>query len=132
MDAFVMPRTVLIVFEKDSTYYGAEVRCRANIPIRDALAMSELVDVTPQQLRNETTLALLEKFAAYVVSWNLVDENNEAVPVTVESVMDQPPGFVLQLFKAWTEATMAVPKVSSAPSVNGNTLAAASVEMGPS
>lgn len=129
MTDFVMPRTVLIVFEDDSTYHGAEVRCRANIPIKDALELAGLSGVTASEISNERVLELIERFTRYLISWNLVDENGEAIPI--EAAMEQPAGFLLQVFKAWSEATAGVPKGSSAPSLNGRTLAAASVTTEP-
>lgn len=120
MSTFRLPQTILIEFG-EGIYAGAEVRCRANLSIRETL---ELTAAQPDDMENATadeTVALIDVFARLVVvSWNLVDENDEAIEVTPENVANQPAGFVLQLFSSWAEATTGTPKASEARSPNGS------------
>lgn len=127
MSTFKLPQSIKITFDEDSIYHGAEVRCRANVSVREALELTQAQPDDPESVTAEESAALIDAFARIVVTdWNLVDENDEPIPVTPETVAKQPAPFVLQLFEIWSNAVLTVPKVSPAPSLNGSTSKVAS------
>lgn len=118
-------RTVLLQFEGD--WDGAEVRCRRSVSTRVALDFADFADLPSASEKKQ----LMKDFAEQVlISWNLETESGEPIPATPDTFLDQETEFTGLIISAWAEATMSVPKASGVPSWNGNTLAAASVEMG--
>lgn len=121
MSTFRLPQIIVVKFDEDSIYHGAEVRCRANLSIAETVELSRVQPDDIESASAEETVMLIDTFARLVVvDWNLVDENDEAIPVSPETVAAQPAAFVLQMFSSWAEVTAGVPKVSPPQSPNGS------------
>ena len=125
---FQLPgRTVVLTFAEDTEYAGAVVRCRGKVPLRDALRMKLLGAALSASEDDSSQLEEAARLFAEVVliSWNLVepqlDEDGSEVldadgapvlvpvPVTAESVLNQPLDFVLRVIDQWAAAVMSVP-----------------------
>ncbi len=67
---------------------------------------------------------LLEIFAGAMLEWNLEDDNDVAVPITVDAIMKQDIDFIFAIIKAWGDAVGGV----SGPLADGSTSGAKSLE----
>jgi hypothetical protein len=129
-----------LVFE-DPELEGLEVRARS-VAIGKLLQISEL-----KELRNSgeldgdgiaKTRDLLQIFADALVSWNLEIDTavngeviTQPVPATLDGLLSQDLGFVLQIIEAWMEAVTSVSKSLGKASPSGVTFPEGSLPMEP-
>jgi hypothetical protein len=122
-----------LVFE-DPDLEGLEVKARS-VAIGKLLQISEL-----KELRNSgeldgdgiaKTRDLLQIFADALVSWNLEDDADQPIPATLDGLLDQDLGFVLQIIEAWMEAVTSVSKSLGKASPSGVTFPEGSLPMEP-
>lgn len=113
---FSMPRRALVLtFAEDSPYHGAEVRCRASLPLRDALAVDRMKGGSEEEIQEAYRI-----FGEHVVlGWNLVDDDGEPLPYTVGAWLDQPYMFLIAVLSAWKAEMQGVPAPLPSPSPNG-------------
>lgn len=105
---FRLKRTYALRWESGDLA-GLEIDMRAT----SVATMIELQAFKAQ--RDEKSLAA--KLVEHVVRWNLVDENDEILPLTVESLTAQEPVVLAAIGKQWWLATAGV----SAPLDDGST-----------
>ena len=117
MSRFRLPkRTALIVFE-DGDYTGAEVRCSLDVPMRTLLTFKRMASGEVDQVERG-----YELFAKQMlISWNLEDDDGNAIPCTPAYFMEQPLAFLNVVTAKWIEAVAGVPKGSDVPLTNGST-----------
>lgn len=105
--------------------------------VMGSLSVGELMDLTGSVTAAQTdaaagaagNAAMLAKFAAKIISWNLEDEDGTPVPATLEGVKTQDLGFVMEIITAWMEATAGVDPTSQAAANGTGTLPAVSLPM---
>lgn len=114
---FKIPDTVVLTF--DGAFEGLEIRCRLGLPIREQLEIRELTRDLPED-DPESFLAVFRAWFERVrLTWNVETDDGQAVPITVDAVMNYLPGDILiQLLPKWREA-MGVSAPLGVPSNSG-------------
>jgi hypothetical protein len=108
-------RTASIIFDEDSDYFGAEVEMRLNIPMGVVFEL-QLADTGTTNQRE-----LLQRIGDMaLISWNVEDENDNAVPADGAGLLAQPPDFIWAILGGWQEAMTKPNAPLSLPSRNGS------------
>lgn len=111
----------------DPELNGLEV-VTGSASIGDMLRLQELADraSTEQNAANGAALtnAMITLFCRALRSWNLLDENDQEVPATIEGALSQDTDLVMAVIKAWMEAVNGV----SAPLADGSPYGASALE----
>lgn len=122
--AFKRKRKVYKLDFTGTEYEGLQVKVRG-------LTTGEYLDIVslsaPNTEGEQETEAMLRLFAEHLVSWNLVDEDDEPVPTTFEGVKSN--DFVMNSFiiNAWTDALASVPAGTEKKSLPGDSSLVASI-----
>lgn len=74
---------------------------------------------------------MMEIFSSRLLSWNLVDGNDQPVPTTVDGLATQDMAFVMSLIAAWTQAVAGVSPPLADGSRSGEPSLEASLTMAP-
>ena len=116
-------KTYLLVFD-DADMAGLEVR--ATSP-----STGELIDLDALRtdMSGSSVTRLVGQFAAHLVSWNLEDDADQAVPPTAESLLWLDVDFLLPVIKAWFEAVAGADPTSRGGSPRGVSPVEASLPM---
>jgi hypothetical protein len=72
---------------------------------------------------------MVEMVAGAMISWNLEDDDDVPVPITVEGLLDQEIDFLMQIVMAWTEAIAGVAAPLEPGSTSGVNALEASLPM---
>ena len=72
---------------------------------------------------------LLEIFAGALLSWNLEDDDDQPVPITVDAFLAQDIDFIKDIIHAWTEAIAGVSVPLEGSSTSGGKSLEASIPM---
>lgn len=117
--------TLLLKFEDDSEYHGAEIRCRRRVPTAVYLSVEALTE-------GGRLADAIEEFGSEVLlEWNVEDsDSGEPLSADGEGLKRISPQFAGEIISQWAKAVTDVPKASTAPSVNGRSLAAVSMPLG--
>ena len=102
----IRQRQATIVFD-DEYYAGIEVLVDLSAPLSEALGYMA------------GNIGRIEEFSHLVLAWNLTDDAGQPVPISAESIMSQPTGFVVQLMRKWVEAAIRPPDPLSGRSSAG-------------
>ena len=91
--------TLLIKFDEDTQFAGAEVRLRRKLPLRIYIEVGKM-DVE----------GLAAFIASILIDWNLEFDDGTPIPANLDGVKDQPGGaeFILALVRIWGEAAKGV------------------------
>jgi hypothetical protein len=121
MAGYVRARTLKLTWADDTEFAGLEIRARrASLETFFNLAplIDGGVDTSSPEGRAEF-LGLFMEFGAYLVSWNLEDEDGKAIPCTPEEFLAQDPRFVREVLDQWAEAIAGVAAPLDQPSPSG-------------
>ena len=108
-------RTIIVEFDENTDWHGAEVTCRRDVSLArltrfEGLANGKLTDLCE----------VLKDFGDEVlVAWNLEDDNGNPVPANGESLVAWPIDFGNALITAWITAAVGVEAPLVEKSVNG-------------
>jgi hypothetical protein len=98
---FQRKRTYLITWD-EGELAGFEMRVKS-MSLDDVITLTASASsITPESAAagaNSVIEGLLEQFAAFLVSWNLEDEDNQPVPATLAGLRSQDVPFLLQIIK---------------------------------
>lgn len=114
-----------LVFEGE--FEGLEVRTRS-VSLGRYLQMQDLIN---GDLDREGVAKLFEAFVGIILSWNLEDEADQPVPVSVEALYDQDLDFVKAVSEAWSSAMAGVAAPLEPSSSDGEPSPEASIPMEP-
>lgn len=123
---FKVPKSIFKLVFEDEQFEGLEVRVRS-------LSLSEFFRL--QQLQGdaggdiEAARGIIERLADAIVTWNLEDEDGEAVKPTADNLQELEIGFVMAIISAWMEAIATVPNRSPGGSNAGETSQELSIPM---
>jgi hypothetical protein len=93
----------------------------------DVAALADLENPTDNDLQ-----MLFKEFSNVLMSWNLEDEDDQPVPVTLDGLLSQEFDFVMEIIQAWMEAVGGVSTPLEPPSKDGAIiLMEASIPMAP-
>lgn len=127
-------RTFVLEFE-DPSFAGLQVRVRS-ASLDDLIRMQELMHTeigTPgheddrQELYDR--LGGTDRYPGLLISWNLLDDNDEPVPTTPDSLAKEEWPLIRNICRAWLAALVSVPAPLSLPSSDGDRLAELSIPM---
>lgn len=107
-------RTYKLVFQ-DEDMDGLEVRCKS-LPLAKFLQMVAIIDGGVDM---SNVADLIAEFAKVIVSWNVVSEDDQLIPVTAEALMGQDYEFVIAIIRAWAQAISGVSAPLERPSPDG-------------
>ena len=108
-------RTALLVFDGD--YQGAEVRVKLDVPIG---LMMRFMDLQSTPADAKAGLEVYRLFSeAILLSWNLENEDGQAIPCTAEGMKQITPTFANLILTKWTEVAQNPPDPLSRQSTNG-------------
>lgn len=114
---FQMPaRTVLLSFEDDSPYCGAEVRCTLRMTLEQTLALQRMTSV---QADGDIESAARTFAETVLVSWNLLDDDGQPIPATPEAFLAQPADFVIAVINYWQAGVTQPDAPLASPATNG-------------
>lgn len=95
-------RTIPIRFAEDHQYHGAEARVRS-------MSFGEYMAATGfDGGEGEDDAASLARFERHLASWNLVDDDEQPIPVTPEGIRSADQGLIRSLQSAWLQAVIRV------------------------
>lgn len=116
-----------VVFEEGHEYHGVEVKLRG-VGMGRLLKLGKMVSKVDTDDIDAMISLLEEDFfrevAASLISWNLEDENDEPIPATYESLVDDdllPPGLILTVVKRWVDTMGNVDDSLGKDSTSGKT-----------
>lgn len=133
MGGYKRSRTVKLRWDDDHELAGLEVRAR-RVSVQGLLDLAPLLDLdldnlTPNVLSDMRHLLLA--FGKLIVSWNLIDEDDQPVPCTPEEFLDQDIVLIREIITAWAEHIAGVPVPLDGPSTSGEQSLEASLPMEP-
>lgn len=108
-----------LVFDESTDYPGLEVQVRT-------LSLGQLLDARSRADDEDGTKRMVDLFAERLISWNLEDEDEQAVPATLDGIRDQDDDLILALIARWQEAMRGVPAPLDGASSSGATTEAES------
>lgn len=131
---FKAPRKTYKLVFADPDLEGLIVRTgsastRQALDAQDMAGSIQEADATDSDAAKAKIQALLEMFVSFIVEWNLEDDNDQPMPVTVESLMAQDLSFTMTLIYAWVAAVTDVPAPLEPSSTPGPPVAEASLPM---
>jgi hypothetical protein len=130
MTGYMRPRTLKLTWS-DGEFAGLEIRARRSSLetfFRLAPVIDGGIDTSTPEGRAEF-LDLLREFGAYLVSWNVQDEDGKAVPCTPDEFVAMDPKFVREVLDQWAEAIAGVAVPLEQPSPGGEPFQEASLPM---
>ncbi len=116
----------------DEDMQGLEVTM-TSVPTGHLLRLQELSSAGSTAVAKDsgTFRELIELLAGAMLSWNLEDDDDQAVPVSVESLLAQDPDFLMEIISAWTIAITGVSAPLDGGSTSGDGSLEASIPMEP-
>jgi hypothetical protein len=118
-----------IIFE-DGDYAGLEVAMRG-LTVDEMLDMSGAADAVKAQANPDTLNVFVDRFAAALISWNMVDEDDNPIPATREAVGEGDLDELMAITEAWMDRMTAVSPALKAGSTDGMPSEVASIPMEP-
>jgi hypothetical protein len=101
-----------------------------SIPVGSLLRLQELSDQGADQAKVTGTFReMMDMFAGALVEWNLVDEQDQILPTTLESVLGLDTDFLMTVITSWTQAISGVSAPLDAGSTSGTPFPEGSIPM---
>lgn len=113
---FQLPKEEGLLKFNGTKYEGAEIMVNLSVSLDTYFQFDRLVKVVGTEKAGpdeELVRAMCAFFIKHcLIRWNLEDDNNEPLPMTVETLLGAPPQFTNLLFTSWlTVAVNPVPLV---------------------
>lgn len=120
-----------IAFADDTDLAGLEVTM-TSVSMGKLLHLQEMSDRADEVARDGAQFReVVEVLAGAMLSWNLDDDFDQPVPVTVDGILTQDPDFIMAIITAWTKAISGVAAPLGEGSTSGGPSPAPSVPMEP-
>lgn len=120
-----------LTFADDTELDGLEV-VMTSVSMGTLLDLQEMSDRAEQIARDKQQFRkVVDVFAGAMLSWNLEDDFDQPVPVTVDGILTQDPDFIMAIITAWTKAISGVSAPLDAGSSSGGPSPAALPPMEP-
>lgn len=120
-----------LTFTDDTDMAGLEVTM-------SSVSMGTLLDLQEMSTRADEVAGdkaefrkVIEVFVGAMLSWNLEDDDDQPVPVSVDGVLTQDPDFMMGIITAWTKAISGVADPLGAGSTSGAPSPEGSIPMEP-
>lgn len=89
----------------------------------EALDLGELAELDGKKVFTaedmERVRPVFDMFIRHVIEWNLEDDDDQPVPVTVDALLDNDMAWVMKVVDAWMRVATAVPAPLAKPSSDG-------------
>ena len=116
----ILPRELMIAFDEDSPYHGAEIWCTSHVNIEEALMVSEVFGHFGDAEYQGDTRAALAFFGDHAIKeWNLEDEDGNEIVPSAETLREQPFDFALHIIRTWTSNVLSASRPLSQESNDG-------------
>lgn len=115
--AFKRKRKVYKLDFTETEYDGLEVKVRG-LTTGEYLELISLSAPGTEGDSKETD-GMLRLFASHLMSWNLVDDDDEPVPSTFEGIKTNDLTMNMAIVNAWTDAMVEVPASTEKKSLTG-------------
>lgn len=120
-----------LTFAEDTDMAGLDV-VASSVPLGTLLRLQEMADRGEEIAKDKAAFReVVEILAGAMLSWNLEDDFDQPVPVTVEGILAQDVDFVIAVIRAWTKAISGVADPLGAGSTSGAQFPEASIPMEP-
>lgn len=110
----------------ETDWDGLEVRVRG-------LTTGEYLQIVQLSASNEEgdreTEGMLKMFASHLISWNLEDDDGDAIGTTYEDIKENDFTMNMSIISAWTNALASVPDRVEKKSTSGDLALTASIPM---
>lgn len=127
----VRPRTVFDLVLDGAEFGGLQIKVRSQTFAEWTTTGISIVwpgDDADEDAKNNYFRDLVDRFASYIVAWNLTDENGVPEPIGPAALSGLDRGVVLDLFKAWNVAQAGkVDAPLDGPSPSGSPLVEAEI-----
>lgn len=117
-------RTYLLEFEEGHQYHGLQARTRPT-----TLGAMVEMDRARGEGEERSLVDIFRPFADVLISWNVLDENDQPVPATLEGMLTQDSEMMGELVRAWQRATVRVSEGKEPRSTDGSPSVEASIPM---
>lgn len=118
-----------LVFDETTDLSGLQVTM-TSVSMGTLLRLQEMSARGEEVVKDDVSFRdVVEVFVGAMLSWNLVDDDERPVPVTVDGVLDQDPDFIMEVVTAWTKAISGVPDPLDGRSTSGPAFPEASIPM---
>lgn len=122
-------KTYALRWPEGHVHHGLFVKLRG-LSVRDLRTVQSMRGIKDESdLDGDTFRSVLGVLAARIVEWNLTDEDGNALPHDVESLLDEDFGMISDIISAWTKAVTGVSAPLDARSTSGSTFREASIPM---
>lgn len=91
----------------EGQYEGLEVHVRS-VPFGQFFELDRLSKAAGQARDLDSVNQLLGKLAEHITGWNLEDEDDQPIPVSVDALKDLDVDLVLAIIAAWLEGMVGV------------------------
>lgn len=108
----------LLKFEDDE-FEGLEVEVKG-MSVKTALRVSTLLSEVDDEFNKELEESV-QLLCDHLVSWNLENEDDEILPITLETLYEQDMPFVKELLSAWLEVAVGTSEELGKESNSGET-----------
>lgn len=125
---FRVPRKVYKLSFRDDELEGLEIRCRSG-SMGEYMRIEDMVDADTRTA--DEARELFDLFVGVIIEWNLEDDQGHTLPVTLDSLMQLPPGVVWDAIFAWMNAVSQVSAPLESQSNDGQQSLEASLPMEP-
>lgn len=120
---FKHSKTYLLEWPEGHEYHGLKIRTRG-------VSTGTMIDITTVDDEDPNSLAFIfEQFASVLTWWNMVDDDDQPVPATLEGVRSIDYRMGQAIVRAWQRTVTGVSDPKEPPSIGGLPLVEASLPM---
>lgn len=120
-----------LVFAQDTDMAGLEVTM-SSVSMGALLRLQEMAGRADEIAKDMAQFReIVAVFAGAMLGWNLDDDFDHPVPVTVDGILTQDPDFIMAIIGEWIKAISAVPDPLGVGSTSGGPSPAVSLPMEP-
>jgi hypothetical protein len=121
----------LLRFAADHDLAGLEVTM-SSVSMGALLSLQEMSTRQDEIVRDKTQFReMIEVFAGAMIGWNLEDDFDRPIPITVDGVLTQDTDFIMSIIVEWTKAISGVSRPLGDGSTSGGQSPEASLPMEP-
>jgi len=104
---FKLPKETKVLQFKDTEWEGAEVEVLIDVPLGDFARFLKMDDTTTLMTLPDEYRWVVER--GIIVSWNLVDDNNNPIPIEPNCMNRLPRMLAREIMRAWFKAVTEIP-----------------------
>ena len=125
---FKVPNSTTVLKFAGDKYDGLEVVARKG-SVADAMAAERMFEEAKNASEAQGAKLIFEFLSGFIVSWNVEDDEDVSVPVTLDALIKFPAEFAWDIFAAFIEQTSGVGSELGKDSGSTKTAPAESIQM---